>query len=92
MPQPPTPIQHDAWEPHYLNQARIVYPSGRTGRPLLLLQTASIHSGDGDQAVFTQLLAYDRSRDRFEQVYGHQTGHNNNQDVRFIASGPLRAT
>jgi len=75
---------------HALRDARIIYPSGPSGKPLLLLSAASMSSGDGDQVIFTQLLAYDRSRDRFEQIYAHRTGHNNNQDVRFIASGPLQ--
>ena len=90
MPQPPAPIPYSAWEPHYLNKAELVYPRGRTAPPLLLLQTASTHSGDGDQAVYTQLLVYSRARDRFEQVYAHNTGRNNNEEVRFITSGPLQ--
>ena len=75
-------------EPHYLNKAEIVH--GPAGRPLLLVQTASVHSGDGDQLVFTQALAYRHDTDRFVRVYGHSTGRNNNQEVRFIAAGPLK--
>ena len=75
-------------EPHYLDQARIVY--GAFARPLLLVQTASLHSGDGDQLVFTQVFAYRRSLDQFVRVYDHLMGRNNNQEVRFIESGPLR--
>jgi hypothetical protein len=74
--------------PHYLNQAKVVH--GAAGRPLLLVQTASVHSGDGDQLVFTQVLAYRRDTDQFVRVYGHPTGRNNNQEVRFIAAGPLK--
>lgn len=90
MPQPPAPFPYSEWEPHYLNNAKLVYPRGQTVPPLLLLQTASAHSGDGDQAVFTQLLTYSRARDRFEQIYAKTTGRNNNQEVRFIMSGPLQ--
>jgi hypothetical protein len=90
MPQPPAPLTYSDWEPHYLNQAQLVFPRRRTAPPLLLLQTAGMHSGDGDQAVYTQLLAYSRARDRFGQVYAHVTGRNNNEEVRFIKSGPLR--
>jgi len=74
---------------HYLDRAEIVYPRA-TGEPLLLVQASSIHSGDGDQLRMTQVLAYRSQGDRFERVYDHQTGANNNQEVRFIASGPLR--
>lgn len=55
----------------------------------MLLRTTNLPSGDGNQAVFTQLLAYRRQSDRFERVYAYQVGKNNNQEVRFIASGPL---
>ncbi len=75
-------------EPHYLLQARIVLP--RADKPFLLLQLASLHGGDGDQRVVTTLLGYDRPRDRFVTVYREQTGRNNNQEVRYIADGPLK--
>src|SRR5215470_6269936 len=35
--------------PHFLNQVRIV--QGRAGQALLLIQVASLQSGDGDQRV-----------------------------------------
>ncbi len=76
-------------EPHYLNEARVVRSHGTSGRPVLLVVTASLHSGDGDQLVLTQALAYDAAADRFVQVYRHSTGTNNNQEVRQIAAGPL---
>ncbi len=72
--------------PHFLDTAQIVHADGR---PLLLLRMASLPSGDGDQAVFTQLLAYRAASDRFRAVYAHMTGHNNSQEVRFIAAGPM---
>jgi hypothetical protein len=75
---------------HYLDVSQVVYPRGPAAAPLLLIRTASLHSGDGDQAVFTQLLAYRPTADRFVQVYGHVTGRNNNQEARFVGSGPLR--
>jgi hypothetical protein len=76
-------------DPHFLNVASLVHPRGKAGAPLLLLRTSSLLSGDGDQFVFTQLFAYRPAADRFEQVYERETGHNNNQEVRFIAAGPL---
>jgi hypothetical protein len=75
------------WGAQYLNVAKVVYPHGGSAPPLLLLQSAS--NGIADQAVYTQLFAYRRTSDRFAQVYGHETGRNNNQEVRYITSGPL---
>jgi len=75
-------------EPHFLNLARIVHPSAR--QALLLVQVASLQSADGDQRIATQALAYDRKRDSFLPVYVYRTGRNNNQEVRYIASGPLK--
>lgn len=88
----PTPDYAIAWEPHYLLTARVVYPRGPNAAPLLLLVTGSLNSGDGDQVVATQLVGYDSTRDEFRRVYGKSTGHNNNQEVRFIADGPLRGS
>jgi hypothetical protein len=89
MARPPPDMAPDAWEPHYLGVARVVRPRGPAAAPLLLLQTLSLHSGDGDQAIYTQLLAYRQGEDRFVPIYAHMTGRNNNQDTRFMASGPL---
>jgi hypothetical protein len=75
-------------EPHYLNNIEIVHP--RADRALLLVQMASMLSGDGDQRVATQIFAYDRARDSFLLIYGHQTGRNNNQVVRYLADGRLK--
>ncbi|MBW4049534.1 MAG: hypothetical protein HIU89_16935 [Proteobacteria bacterium] len=87
-----TPDDPMAWEPHYLLTARVVYPRGTNAAPLLLLVTGSLNSGDGDQLVYTQLLGYDPSRDEFLRVYCKSTGHNNNQEIRFITDGPLRGS
>jgi hypothetical protein len=75
--------------PHYLNEARVVHPRGPAGSPVLLVQLASMHSGDGDQLILTQLLVYDARSDGFRRVYEHTTGRNNNQDVRLVEGGPL---
>jgi hypothetical protein len=74
--------------PHSLDAARIVH--GPSGRALLLVQTGSLHSGNGDRLVLTQVLAYRSGADRFERVYEHLVGQNNNQEVRYIAAGPLK--
>jgi len=78
------------WGPHYLRIVKPVYPRGRAAAPLLLVVTASLHSGDGGQAVVTQLFSYDPALDQFKRVYSYSTGTNNNQEVRFVTSGPLR--
>jgi hypothetical protein len=86
------PSDPTAWAPHYLITARPVYPRGPRGAPFLLIVTASLYSGDGDQVVFTQLVAYDAERDTFRRVYVKNTGHNNNQEIRFVANGPLQGS
>lgn len=80
------------WEAHYLDAAKLVYPRGRKAAPLLLLQTASMHAGNGNQSVFTRLLAYRRPLDRFVPIFQHETGRNNNEEVRFIDAGALRGS
>lgn len=87
-----TPDDPNAWAPHYLLTAKEVYPRGPKAAPFLLLVTGSLNSGDGDQVVSTQLLAYDSGRDAFRRIYSKSTGHNNNQEIRFIADGPLRGS
>lgn len=88
----PTPDYAIAWEPHYLLAAKVVYPRGPKAAPFLLIVTGSLNSGDGDQVVATQLIAYDPGRDVFRRVYGQSTGHNNNQEIRFVTEGPLRGS
>ena len=78
------------WAPHELRLAKPVYPQGRAAPPLLEIVTGSLHAGDGGQQVVTQLLRYDPARDGFERIFFDLTGSNNNQEVRFIADGPLR--
>lgn len=72
---------------HELLAARIVRLRGRP--PLLLLRVGSLHGANGDQRIATALLAYDRTADRFVPVFTKQTGRNNNQEVRYIETGPL---
>ena len=90
LPDYPRSAGDPAWPPHELQAAELVYPRGRSAPPLFLVRTGSEISGDGDQVVATQVLAYRPKTDGFERVYEHATGHNNNQEVRFIAAGPLR--
>ena len=73
---------------HYLEAARIVRAA--PDRPLLWVQVASLHGGNGDQLVGRAALRYDRASQHFVAVYRRVTGRNNNQDVRFITAGKLR--
>lgn len=79
-------------KPHYLITAKVVYPKGLKAPPLLLIVTGSLLSVDGDQLVSTQLIAYDTDKDTFRRVYDKSTGHNNNQEIRFITGGPLQGS
>lgn len=87
-----TPDDPIAWEPHYLISAKAVYPRGPKAAPFLLIVTGSLLSGDSDQIVFTQLVTYDAVQDAFRRIYVKSTGHNNNQEIRFVADGPLRGS
>jgi hypothetical protein len=92
-PAPPWTTASDdrtIWAPHYLIKAQMVYPRGPKAPPFLLIVTGSLNSGDGDQIVATQLIAYDAGQNTFRRVYGNSTGHNNNQETRFVTYGPLR--
>lgn len=91
-PPPRTPFDTPAWEPHYLLQAKAVYPRGEGSPPLLLIVTGSLNAGNGDQIVATQLVAYDAGQDAFRRVYARSTGRNNNQEIRVVAGGPLRGS
>ncbi|HEX3888435.1 MAG TPA: hypothetical protein VHW05_13135 [Phenylobacterium sp.] len=92
-PPPRTvPAGDPAWEPHYLFKAKLVYPRGQKAAPYLLIVTGSLNSGDGDQIIATQLVAYNAARDRFHRVYADSTGRNNNEEIRYIEHGPLRGS
>ena len=94
------PVLHSSWtsinpdvheydDLHYLRAAQIVRLPGAARQPLLWVQGASVHSGDGGQLISTQVLAYRPPQDRFFRVYERQTGSNGNEETRFIAGGPL---
>lgn len=77
--------------PHYLYAVKVVYPRGPAEQPLLFVQTGSMHSGDGDQLVSTQILAYENAQNRFVRIYQHITGTNNNQEIRYLSTGRLKS-
>lgn len=87
-----TPDDPNAWEPHYLIAAKVVYPRGANAAPFLLIVTGSLNSGDGDQVVATQLIRYDPQHDEFRRVFEETTGRNNNEEIRFVTDGPLRGS
>jgi hypothetical protein len=67
----------------------IVYSGPGKTRPLLMLRTCTAHSVNGNCGVSTFLFDYDRKEDRFYDVFFNVTGRNNNEETRFIESGPL---
>lgn len=82
------PGSDDAFsQPHFLRRAEIVRMPRQS--PLLLIELASFHAGNGDQRRSLQLYGYDRASDTFRLAYGHRTGRNNNQEMRYVESGAL---
>lgn len=73
---------------HELYEARVVHADAST--PLLSLKACTANAMNGDCAVMTVLYAYDAAHDRFRPVFSNMTGRNNNQETRFIDSGPLQ--
>ena len=73
---------------HELHEARVVRADAST--PLLSLKACTAQSFNSDCAVSTFLYAYDARHDRFRPVFSNMTGRNNNQETRFIESGPLQ--
>jgi hypothetical protein len=74
-------------DPRYLNDVRIVRPLAT--RPILLMQVASQQSVNGNQRLATVALAYDHIHNSLALVYEKQTGKNNDEEIRYIADGPL---
>lgn len=70
--------------------AAVVFAGPNRTLPLLLVKMGGASGGNGSHAIFTQLFAYDRVRNRFESVFHNSTGSNNNQDTRFVEHGRLR--
>jgi len=74
--------------PHYLNVAKIENPDD--AHPILFVQVSGFPAVNNNRAVMTQALRYDAAQDRFVVAYQHLTGHNNNQEVRYVTDGPMR--
>lgn len=67
----------------------VVYSGAGKTLPLLRIKTCTISGANGSCGVSTFLYAYDRATDRFRSVFFNLTGRNNNEETRFIDSGPL---
>jgi hypothetical protein len=61
---------------------------GRT-LPLLRIKSCTARGANGNCGVSTFLFAYDRNAERFRVVFFNMMGRNNNQEARFVESGPL---
>lgn len=78
--------------PYHLFASNIVYGGENKTRPYLFVKVcgAGAESGDGDCAIATALYMYDKGTDQFTRVFLNRTERNNNQDTRFVESGPLQ--
>ena len=74
----------------HLYVAKVVFAGANGRSPLLLVKTLGAYGGDGGHAIYTQVFAYDGLRNRFKLIFSNGTGSNNNQETRFVRSGPLR--
>jgi hypothetical protein len=72
----------------FLNSA-VLYSGLKKTQPLLMIRTCTMPGANGNCGVSTFLFDYDRNADRFYNVFFNVTGRNNNQETRFIESGPL---
>jgi hypothetical protein len=78
----------DFFQPHYLSKPTLVHPTD--GIALMRIEVNSLHAGNGDYRHAMALLSYDRARDIFVPAYRYFVGRNNNQEIRYVAAGPLR--
>jgi hypothetical protein len=78
-------------EAYHLTEDKIVYAGSGDTQPLLWLKTCSTGSGDGDCDVRATVYSYEAKQDRFVSDFSYNAGGaNNNNNARFIESGPLR--
>lgn len=80
----------DDEHPFYVSyESKISYSEAGNTNPLIKIKACTYRSGDGDCGIATFLFAYDRVNDNFQVVFFNITGHNNNQETRFVESGAL---
>jgi hypothetical protein len=90
MPDPIGSARKEEEGAHFLDSAQTVYPRGKSLAPLLSIRTSSYPSFNGNQGEYTQIFAYRRTTDSFERIYKFVSGHNENEETRFMSSGRLR--
>jgi hypothetical protein len=75
---------------YILFNSKLVYAGGANTQPLLWIQTCSFPSVDGNCSKLTVVYDYDSKQDSFKAVFIHLSGSNNNQNARFMDTGPIR--
>ncbi len=82
----------DPWfdTPYHLSAAKVVYANQNKSNPLLFLQLCGAEGFNGNCGIATALYRYDKRADRFVRVFLNLTGRNNNENTRFVESGPLQ--
>jgi hypothetical protein len=76
--------------PYQLLAGRVVYANQNKSSPLLFVKVCGAAGGNGNCGIAAALYSYDKGTDRFVRVFLNLTGRNNNQDTRFVESGPLQ--
>jgi hypothetical protein len=76
--------------PYHFLAGRVVYANQNKTSPLLFVKVCGAAGGNGNCGIATALYAYDKGADRFVRVFLNLTGRNNNQETRFVDSGPLQ--
>lgn len=77
-------------DPFYqLFTSDVVHAGPEKTLPLLRTKTCGTGGVTGNCGVTTFLFDYDRTADRFRAVFSNVQGRNNNEETRFIESGPL---
>lgn len=76
--------------PYHLFAGNIVYANQNKSNPLLFVKVCGAQGPNGNCGIATALYRYDKGTDRFNRVFLNLTGRNNNQDTRFVESGPLQ--
>lgn len=74
---------------HFLGEG-VVYASRNKSNPLLFVQVCTSEMFDGNCGVATALYKYDKQTDHFNRVFLNVTGRNNNEETRFVDSGPIQ--
>jgi len=67
----------------------VVYAGAGKTLPLLRIKTCSNFGFNGDCGVSLYLFDYDRKAEKFWASFFNCMGRNNNQEARFVESGPL---